>query len=597
MPEPQTVPAVPHSVPLFVNPSRKGGPAAAERVLAYERAIAPETAALTSQYKKEGKALDMKGNLRPSLQMRLWVHRGDPKSSMEMDRAHLVVWMNEELKGKQLQMGGFTKVVSGGTEILIPAAFATKSIVDLCKGKVITDNLSEGIKDIALDISKVAGVEIAPKFFESLVDNMVVIGVAYNVIKSAGLTVVLIMDAWERSKAKQALMSSFSVIEEEALMAGVTCYNKDIAKSATGIVTSLTKGTGSALGVGGAVGLAVAGVEFIIWLVLAVIEFVRVREANNALQSGNLTIETMRKVPTLGLILPHLSTADPLSIMGILPPGWRLALKEHSPVISILRVKAAQNQTFSQSLNEFTSADDFMKSNPWDDEQRRIVYLLWETNYHLYDQKYELYESDGKTLVYKAPPVSNYQKIKEWAKQKALPVWNKIKAAAGEAAGKAKEKIAPALTLFKARVEYMFGNLRDILAEKNKIAKLPLAIAVLLIKSEHAKVHPVEGIYQAAPLPQTTGSGSGLSSTGTTQGLPEASQLPQETESGSGLSSTGTTQGSEATQLPQETESGSGLSSTEQPSISDTQALPDIQIIETWVHRGMELKLEDVEDV
>ena len=434
---------------------------------------------------------------RASMQMQLWAN---PEISIgrlnEEHKTELLTWMNDQLKGTQLHIGKFTAAATSVTHTSIPIAILATDITiveeDIRKSGIQlgSDEILQPANSMANEIAEVAGGEGALEVLDTLVTSVPFLGLLFKGMKAAGLTTLIIMTAWERSKSKNQLETSCSVIEQVGLEAVISCDDKDIADKGADLATALVGMAGAATTVGGLISLPISATKFVVKLVLLIRERLAIDAANQTISAGKINDDLLKKHPVLGLTLPHLSGINAFCML-VLPPGYT---NEHSGLKRLkLEAKKLGNSWMRETLNNLDPFDKDFVNSRWVEDFNRVARLLTRTNYYLYDEKWLLHQYDAKTkewtLVYEAPPITIFQQLKKYLKGKALAakdtlkdVWQKIKENGGDLATLIKDKT---LSVFRS-IRDLFPSDKDIGTSEQKTPG-PVETMITTAESEPAE--------------------------------------------------------------------------------------------------------------
>ena len=228
---------------------------------------------------------------------------------------------------------------------------------------------------------------------------------------------------YEMAQIKKIQETSFSVLEslttsailvhqeEKAILSG-----EDLAGSGLSSLASL-----AGLGVFASIGKYL--VMTVTKVVLQILRLLEVRQLNSALQTGTVTPELLADTTLLSLHLPHLRGADTLTILGVLPPGWRRDGDMASKIQDALNTIAAipEDDTIAnrsdvavligalhweqptmyrpataskpKSAYPLQPAPAMPATNGWHAEYKRVLKVLEESDKYLHPQIWRLYQN------------------------------------------------------------------------------------------------------------------------------------------------------------------------------------------------------------
>ncbi len=469
--------------------------------------------------------------LRPSQQLKIWANYGD---TAQDHKDALLKWMNDNLKDAELNMGKVTAGITATTQIAIPGLLLAKDAAlvarDLAKeGKNLVTSAPQKTVHVAAELAQVLGADIAA--VSSSIDVLGIVPFVspiFNLCAAAGYTTFIIMTAWNKIQSQSQHATSCSVIEQVGLEAVIACDNADIADKSASLAKSLISVAAAPTGLAGAITLPMSAVHFVVKYVLLIKEIIDVRKANEQIARGQIDDELLKKHPVLGLTLPHLRGVDALALLGILPLGWT---QDH-PGLKRLRQEARkpQNRWIYNALwqTNLFNRKQITVGDGWVADFERVVRLMMVTNYHLYEERFVLVKRSSGESLYVAPPVTRWQEVKQFIKQKFIALTSKTPAAADAAVEEAGAQLADnaprdpkqeqadlqqqindrggdTASLFAEKTMYTFqetaqkivGDSDD--GEKPPAAQGPIAT---LIHVAPAPSHAENGMMPAAPLPQ-----------------------------------------------------------------------------------------------
>lgn len=261
---------------------------------------------------------------------------------------------------------------------------------------------------------------------------------------------LLVHEAYKIYKAEG---NSFSLIERETLGSILAFQKKEAANIGKDMATTAATGAGAAFGAGAAVDVGVKLVDLLMNIVMKIIHLLEIRKANAALKTGSLTLEQLRTLPTLGLHLPHLEGVDTLTLLGVLPPGWRVSskaqqIRDKLNEIIIGKRGATVRSTDKGWLTSALKWDDpksiyqppddsglggsasaaaaaaTKEYNPWYPEYTRIVYMLEKTDKYLNTQNWKLYK--GSTLLHDPATTGFIERAKEKVKERLKSTFTEV---------------------------------------------------------------------------------------------------------------------------------------------------------------------------
>jgi len=472
--------------------------------------------------------------LRPSQQLKIWANYGD---TAQDHKDALLKWMNDNLKDAELNMGKVTAGITAATQIAIPGLLLAKDAAlvarDLAKeGKNLVTSAPQKTVHVAAELAQVLGADIAA--VSSSIDVLGIVPFVspiFNLCAAAGYTTFIIMTAWNKIQSQSQHATSCSVIEQVGLEAVIACDNADIADKSASLAKSLISVAAAPTGLAGAITLPMSAVHFVVKYVLLIKEIIDVRKANEQIARGQIDDELLKKHPVLGLTLPHLRGVDALALLGILPLGWT---QDH-PGLKRLRQEARkpQNRWIYNALwqTNLFNRKQITVGDGWVADFERVVRLMMVTNYHLYEERFVLVKRSSGESLYVAPPVTRWQEVKQFIKQKFIALTSKTPAAADAAVEEAGAQLADnaprdpkqeqadlqqqindrggdTASLFAEKTMYAFQETaREIAGDSDGGEEPPAAQGPIatLIHVAPASSHADSGIMPAAPLPQPAG--------------------------------------------------------------------------------------------
>ena len=469
--------------------------------------------------------------LRPSQQLKIWANYGD---TAQDHKDALLKWMNDNLKDAELNMGKVTAGITATTQIAIPGLLLAKDAAlvarDLAKeGKNLVTSAPQKTVHVAAELAQVLGADIAA--VSSSIDVLGIVPFVspiFNLCAAAGYTTFIIMTAWNKIQSQSQHATSCSVIEQVGLEAVIACDNADIADKSASLAKSLISVAAAPTGLAGAITLPMSAVHFVVKYVLLIKEIIDVRKANELIAAGQIDDDLLKKHPVLGLTLPHLRGVDALALLGILPLGWT---QDH-PGLKRLRQEARkpQNRWIYNALwqTNLFNRKQITVGDGWVADFERVVRLMMVTNYHLYEERFVLVKRSSGESLYVAPPVTRWQEVKQFIKQKFIALTSKTPAAADAAVEEAGAQLADnaprdpkqeqadlqqqindrggdTASLFAEKTMYAFQQTaREIAGDSDGGEKPPAAQGPIatLIHVAPAPSHAENGMMPAAPLPQ-----------------------------------------------------------------------------------------------
>lgn len=411
-------------------------------------------------------------NKRPSLALQHYLGYATKGSKKEKEDA-FIRWLNTQLKGYQFSHGVVALVkdtATGTRETMNKVEDLNGALSKIFAGDAIDGKEAE-LRDLAKQSPEDIGKALAELFKEigdvtlgsitdsleevktaasSVVDSIPYLGTLTAAVKLIiqGVQLgVLVHEAYRISKIKG---DSISIIEIETLGAIQYFEKKDIGLKTKDMVGTAATGVASYFGAGAISSAAITLISLLTAIVLRIIEYLEIKETNQALKSGTLTMESLRTKPLLGLHLPHIYGVDSLVLLGILPAGWRSgrdrdAINTKLQDILYKQAHGMQASTmgwlrscmdWDNPSSEYHAPDITglggaavaaatagvpKKDNPWRREYQRILYVLEKTDKYLYSQSYAL-QKNGLTL-HKANPTSLPDKAKEAALKKLKSIF------------------------------------------------------------------------------------------------------------------------------------------------------------------------------
>lgn len=368
-------------------------------------------------------------------------------------------WLNRTLSGAQFRIGRqeaeeeekevkdqvkdlegeVSKILEeggGGPEDSELAKLAEQDPEDLQKaagelfseiGSVLTGSITESLTDIKEAAS-------------SVVSSIPMLGTIVAGVKLLYQGVQVGLLVREAYKIYQAKADSFSLIEKEVLGAIQFFQKEKGAQLGKDMAATAATGAAAAFGGGGFVEVGKKLADLLMNIVIKIIHRYKIMKANKAFAQGNITLELLRSCPALGLHLPHLEGVDTLTLLGVLPPGWRDSDKAQNIRNKLAEIvvqgggplRSAELGWLVNSLkwddpgSMYQSPDESglggaagsaayaptrKERNPWHSEYRRIVYMLEKTDQYLNTQNWKLHK--GRTLLYDPAPTSIIEKAKE----------------------------------------------------------------------------------------------------------------------------------------------------------------------------------------
>lgn len=469
--------------------------------------------------------------LRPSQQLKIWANYGD---TAQDHKDALLKWMNDNLKDAELNMGKVTAGITAATQIAIPGLLLAKDAAlvarDLAKeGKNLVTSAPQKTVHVAAELAQVLGADIAA--VSSSIDVLGIVPFVspiFNLCAAAGYTTFIIMTAWNKIQSQSQHATSCSVIEQVGLEAVIACDNADIADKSASLAKSLISVAAAPTGLAGAITLPMSAVHFVVKYVLLIKEIIDVRKANELIAAGQIDDDLLKKHPVLGLTLPHLRGVDALALLGILPLGWT---QDH-PGLKRLRQEARkpQNRWIYNALwqTNLFNRKQITVGDGWVADFERVVRLMMVTNYHLYEERFVLVKRSSGESLYVAPPVTRWQEVKQFIKQKFIALTSKTPAAADAAVEEAGAQLADnaprdpkqeqadlqqqindrggdTASLFAEKTMYAFQQTaREIAGDSDGGEEPPAAQGPIatLIHVAPAPSHAENGMMPAAPLPQ-----------------------------------------------------------------------------------------------
>jgi len=401
-------------------------------------------------------AKGQKGALRPSQQLRIWANLDAPPthpppsdaatpppfgapagtvSYSAVERQHreaVFAWMNANLKDARLTMGKFSYGVTTTTTTFAPYLFLSADIVRL---SVDLENALEKhggvtalIKDYALpkgasfamDLAKTIGSDEATVWgaLGDLITNVPLLGSVVGALKVVGFSFFVALDTYRMVSARNRRETSCSAIEALALDAVVTCYSRELIDDVTSLVqASLSTASAATGGIAGVVGMSVSAVKLVVKTTLLVTRLIGSLKANQKIAAGQIDEALLADFPLLALALPHLPEVGVLEVLGVLPLGY----DARHPGLARLRQKLMQPEGLQMltALNEMDIYGTAPSALPalWRADFDRVLKLMEDTDHLLFDQPFSLVGEDGEPL-YTAPPMTRWQEIKKWGKDK-----------------------------------------------------------------------------------------------------------------------------------------------------------------------------------
>lgn len=477
--------------------------------------------------------------LRPSQQLKIWANYGE---TAQDHKDALLKWMNDNLKDAELEMGRITTGITAATHIAIPGLLLAKDAALVAKdlateGKNLVTGAPQKTIHVATELAQVLGADIAA--VSSSIDVLGIVpfvGPIFNLCAAAGYTTFIIMTAWNKIQSQSQHATSCSVIEQVGLEAVIRCDNADIADKSAALAKSLVSVAAAPTGLAGAITLPMSAVHFVVKYVLLIKEIIDVRTANEQIAKGQIDNDLLKKHPVLGLTLPHLRGVDALALLGILPLGWT---QDH-PGLKRLRQEARkpENRWIYNALWQINlfNRKQITIDDVWREDFDRVVRLMMVTNYHLYEERFVLVKRSSRKSLYVAPPVTRWQEVKQFIKQKFIALTGKttaetnaaVKEAGAQLADKAPRDPKQEQEDLQQQINDRGGDAASLIAEKTmytfqeagrKIAgdseggdnppgeKPPAAQGPIatLIHVAPAPSHADSGIMPAAPLPQLAG--------------------------------------------------------------------------------------------
>ncbi|MCC6410332.1 MAG: hypothetical protein IT270_01660 [Saprospiraceae bacterium] len=398
--------------------------------------------------------------LRPSkaLQCILGFH-GTPAQQ----EAGFITWLNANLNGYQFskdiqdqaaegkEMGDQVKDLDGALNKLFKDGAVDAKEAEIRK---LADQKPEDIGNALAELFK----EIGDVSLGSLVDSLkdvkdaaskVVDSIPFLGVITAGVKLLvqgiqmglLVQEAYKIHKYKS---DSFSIIELETMGAIQYFEKKDAALRSKDMVATAATGAASAFGAGAIASAANALISLLTTIVIRIIEYLEFLEANTAMATRTLTIDKLRTKPSLGLYLPHISGVDTLTLLGVLPVGWRESEKNQKikdGLNAIMTAKAGRVNAFNMGWlthslqwdnanSEYRAPDSSglggmavavasaatpLKENPWKMEYERILYVLEKTDKYLYTQSWKLVK--GQQVLHEPRPTGIVDKFKDASKE------------------------------------------------------------------------------------------------------------------------------------------------------------------------------------
>lgn len=381
-----------------------------------------------------------------------------------------IEWLNTELKGAEFKNEYGGKVIDLSTKIeelkrKITELFKDKDsslgqtqksklseINQYLNGKtnvdrnateegleMLVESIKSGVGDVLKEFSIGTLKETASNVKEAadfVVSSIPFAGTALALVKLVGDTVRMAKLAKNAYNIQKVLGSSFSVIEDTVTL-GIKAHNKKdgllLGKDMVGdAITAVTSMFG--LGILAATGKLITNI--IVTIILEITQLIQINETNKALKEGKMTVDLLDGTCSVfRLYIPHLPFLVPLTLLGVLPPGWETSdisgkIKEEIQKInntakkegdvhgeedpfkllaldwtnSTCKYKAADSRSFLGV--HFSSKLD----NPWQFEFDRYHEQLKQTDFHLNKTKWRLYKKGGVQPLYE--PTGNYQESK-----------------------------------------------------------------------------------------------------------------------------------------------------------------------------------------
>lgn len=477
--------------------------------------------------------------LRPSQQLKIWANYGE---TAQDHKDALLKWMNDNLKDAELEMGKVTAGITAATHIAIPGLLLAKDAALVAKdiateGKDLVTSAPQKTVHVAAELAQVLGADIAA--VSSSIDVLGIVPFVapiFNLCAAAGYTTFIIMTAWNKIQSQSQHATSCSVIEQVGLEAVIRCDNADIADKSAALAKSLVSVAAAPTGLAGAITLPMSAVHFVVKFVLLIKEIIDVRAANEQIAKGQIDNDLLKKHPVLGLTLPHLRGVDALALLGILPLGWT---QDH-PGLKRLRQEARkpENRWIYNALWQINlfNRKQITIDAAWREDFDRVVRLMMVTNYHLYEERFVLVNRSSRKSLYVAPPVTRWQEVKQFIKQKFMGSKGKTTEETNAAVKEAGEQLADnaprdpkqeqedlqrqindrggdAASLIAEKTMYTFQEAGEKIGgdseagdnrpgEKPPAAQGPIAT---LIHVAPAPSHADSSIMSATPLPQPPG--------------------------------------------------------------------------------------------
>ncbi|MBX7235664.1 MAG: hypothetical protein K1X65_14855 [Caldilineales bacterium] len=469
--------------------------------------------------------------LRPSQQLKIWANYGE---TAQDHKDALLKWMNDNLKDAELEMGKVTAGITAATHIAIPGLLLAKDAAlvakDIAKeGKDLVTSAPQKTINVVTELAQVLGADIAA--VSSSIDVLGIVPFVapiFNLCAAAGYTTFIIMTAWNKIQSQSQHATSCSVIEQVGLEAVIRCDNADIADKSAALAKSLVSVAAAPTGLAGAITLPMSAVHFVVKFVLLIKEIIDVRAANEQIAKGQIDNDLLKKHPVLGLTLPHLQGVDALALLGILPLGWT---QDH-PGLKRLRQEARkpENRWIYNALWQINlfNRKEITIDDVWREDFERVVRLMMVTNYHLYEERFVLVKRSSRKSLYVAPPVTRWQEVKQFIKQKFMGSKGKTTAETNAAVKEAGAQLADnaprdpkqeqedlqqqindrggdAASLFAEKTMYAFQETaREIAGDSDGGEEPPAAQGPIatLIHVAPAPSHAENGMMPAAPLPQ-----------------------------------------------------------------------------------------------
>ncbi len=469
--------------------------------------------------------------LRPSQQLKIWANYGE---TAQDHKDALLKWMNDNLKDAELEMGKVTAGITAATHIAIPGLLLAKDAALVAKdiateGKDLVTSAPQKTVHVATELAQVLGADIAA--VSSSIDVLGIVPFVapiFNLCAAAGYTTFIIMTAWNKIQSQSQHATSCSVIEQVGLEAVIRCDNADIADKSAALAKSLVSVAAAPTGLAGAITLPMSAVHFVVKFVLLIKEIIDVRAANEQIAKGQIDNDLLKKHPVLGLTLPHLRGVDALALLGILPLGWT---QDH-PGLKRLRQEARkpENRWIYNALWQINlfNRKQITINDAWREDFDRVVRLMMVTNYHLYEERFVLVNRSSRKSLYVAPPVTRWQEVKQFIKQKFMGSKGKtteetnaaVKEAGAQLADNAprdpkqeqadlqqqiNDRGGDAASLFAEKTMYAFQETaREIAGDSDGGEEPPAAQGPIatLIHVAPAPSHAENGMMPAAPLPQ-----------------------------------------------------------------------------------------------